>query len=56
MKEKTFFQLKTGDVILMGSQIIKVKGRSLGRDWCAIRTSKCLHHFSKSKVFTVVTE
>ncbi len=46
---KTFFSIKAGDKVMLDGKWRKVVGKSLGREWAAIRTTSGLFHVAKSR-------
>lgn len=52
--QKNFFNIQRGDTIKIGAQTHTVIGKSLGRNWCAIRTDKGLVDVRKDQSFEVV--
>ncbi len=49
---KKFFEIQVGDIIYIDDKIHVVRGKSLGRDWKAIRTNYGLFHVSDDQKFT----
>lgn len=50
----TFFNLRTGDKVQIKSTVHTIIGKSLGRNWCALRTNAVLVPVTKKQNFEVV--
>lgn len=51
---KNFYRIRTGDTVHIKGVAHTVLGKSIGRDWCALRTNHGLIHVSKNQSFEVV--
>lgn len=50
---KDFFSVRVGDVVVLDGKEQKVIGKSLGRNWMAIRTTDGLTHVNEKQIFEV---
>lgn len=48
-----FFEIQVGDKIYINNKFHIVRGKSLGRDWRAIRTNFGLYHIKNDQEITV---
>jgi hypothetical protein len=50
-----FFNLNVGDKVEINEVIHTIRGKSLGRDWRAIRTNHGLVHLHTNRTFNLIT-
>lgn len=50
-----FFNLNVGDKVEINEVIHTIRGKSLGRDWKAIRTNHGLVHIHANRTFHLIT-
>jgi hypothetical protein len=50
-----FFTLNVGDKVKINEVVHTIRGKSLGRDWRAIRTNHGLVHIHTNSTFNVIT-